>query len=287
MSQERATRVRERNAQLRAAAAFVVTILASVAFVVVYVLDAGTQWEGATLATAFLGLAVGMTVWARQLMPDENVAEDRAPDFSPAEEQDALSDQLAGAGVVPPRRGLLALLGLGGASLGVGSLVPAFSLSQPEGHGPERLRHTAWRAGTRLVDSEGRPVRPEQVVTGTFLPVFPEGHLKDGDVPAFAVRLERERIASRPPGPDLDGLVVYSLLCTHAGCPVGLYERGTGKVLCPCHQSVFDLWRGGARASGPADRPLPGLPVEVRADGHLYALGDFTSPPGPGFWSYP
>ncbi len=80
-------------------------------------------------------------------------------------------------------------------------------------------------------------------------------------------------------------MVAYSLLCTHAGCPVALYEQGTGRMLCPCHQSAFDLLAGAEPIAGPAGRPLPGLPIAVDTDGYLVARGDFTAPPGPGFWS--
>ena len=40
------------------------------------------------------------------------------------------------------------------------------------------------------------------------------------------------------------GIVAYSKICTHVGCPVGLYEQQTHHLLCPCHQSTFDVTRG-------------------------------------------
>jgi ubiquinol-cytochrome c reductase iron-sulfur subunit len=115
--------------------------------------------------------------------------------------------------------------------------------------------------------------------------VFPEGHVRAGDVPAFAVRLDPARFAVAPPGGHVDGLVAYSLLCTHAGCPVALYEQGAGRVLCPCHQSAFDLLTAARPIAGPAARRLPGLPLMVDGAGYLRATGDFTAPPGPGYWS--
>lgn len=281
----RATRARTLSARIRSAAAFTLAAIAGVGFAAAYVTGAGTQWEGGFLATALAGLAAGMTIWARRLSPGDEAVEERLPLASPERDQDALAERIAE--TVAPRRGLFTLLGLAVSTIGAAALLPVYSLIQPFGGNPARLRRTAWRAGVRLVDSEGRPIRPERVVIGTFVPVFPEGHAEDGDVPAFAVRLEAARIAERPPGPDLGGLVVYSMLCTHAGCPVTLYERGTGHVLCPCHQSAFDLRHGARRVSGPADRALPGLPVGIGDDGFLHALGDFTAPPGPGFWSYP
>ena len=286
MNVERANRARVRSARVRVAAAFMLTTLASVAFVGAYLADAGAQWEGLTLGLAFIGLAFGLTIWARQLLPNKDETEEHPSFSSPPEEQDLLADEIVDTGATP-RRGLLGLLGLAASALGIAALVPAYSLAQPFGVRTGSLRRTAWRAGVRLVDSAGRPIRSEEITLATIVSVFPEGHTNDGDAPAFAVRLPPEDIVKRPPGPDLGGLVVYSMLCTHAGCPVTLYQQGTGRMLCPCHQSVFDLRRGALPVSGPADRPLAGLPVESGEDGYLYAIGDFTSPPGPGHWSYP
>ena len=42
----------------------------------------------------------------------------------------------------------------------------------------------------------------------------------------------------------VDGVVAYSKICTHVGCAVGLYEQQTHHLLCPCHQSTFDVTRG-------------------------------------------
>ena len=46
-----------------------------------------------------------------------------------------------------------------------------------------------------------------------------------------------------------DGLVAYSKVCTHAGCPVGLYEADIHELLCPCHQSSFDVLDGAGRSA--------------------------------------
>ena len=48
--------------------------------------------------------------------------------------------------------------------------------------------------------------------------------------------------------------VAYSKICTHAGCPVSLYEQETSRILCPCHQSQFDVTQGAKPVFGPATR---------------------------------
>ena len=80
------------------------------------------------------------------------------------------------------------------------------------------------------------------------------------------------------------GIVAYSKICTHVGCPVALYEQHTHHLLCPCHQSTFDLIDGCKVIFGPAARPLPQLPITVDKDGYLVAQSDFLEPVGPSFW---
>jgi ubiquinol-cytochrome c reductase iron-sulfur subunit len=81
-----------------------------------------------------------------------------------------------------------------------------------------------------------------------------------------------------------DGIVAYSKICTHVGCPVSLYEQHTHHLLCPCHQSTFDLANHCEVIFGPASRALPQLPIAVDDEGYLIAQRDFDQPVGPSFW---
>ena len=83
------------------------------------------------------------------------------------------------------------------------------------------------------------------------------------------------------------GNVCYSKICTHAGCPVGLFVAQTHQLQCPCHQSAFDVLDGAKVMFGPAPRALPQLELYVDGDGVLRARRDFTQPVGPGWWSRP
>ena len=83
---------------------------------------------------------------------------------------------------------------------------------------------------------------------------------------------------------DVDGIVCYSKICTHVGCPISLNERTTHNLLCPCHQSTFDLAdsrQGGVRS---AARALPQLPLVVDSEGYLVAQSGLHEPVGPSFW---
>jgi ubiquinol-cytochrome c reductase iron-sulfur subunit len=82
----------------------------------------------------------------------------------------------------------------------------------------------------------------------------------------------------------VNGIVAYSKICTHVGCPISLNERTTHHLLCPCHQSTFDMTNSGKVVFGPAGRPLPQLPIAVDEQGYLVAQRDFTEPVGPSFW---
>lgn len=278
----------ERTASRGIVAAFLVSAAGAVGFAVTYGLGGNTPWEGVCLAVAFAGLAVGLAVWGRRLVPVGGYVEEHEG-FAPHPTEQALTAAVLTAPDSPVRRrGLLAALGLALTAIGVAALFPLRSLLPFDRTRPARARRdTPWGPGVRLVDAGGRPLRPQDVPAETMVGVFPEGNVDAGDAPAFAVRLDPGRFSRPPAGGQLDGLAVWSLLCTHAGCPVRLYLKGTGRVLCPCHQSSFDLLAGARPIAGPAARPLPGLPVEVGPDGFLRATGDFTAPPGAGFWSRP
>ncbi|MBM0237968.1 Rieske (2Fe-2S) protein [Micromonospora sp. ATA32] len=278
----------EQAASRRIVAAFLVSAAGAAGFAVTYALGGNTRWEGICLAVAFAGLAVGLAVWGRRLVPVGGYVEEHEG-FTPSPTEQAMTAAVLQAQDSPVRRrGLLAALGLALTALGAAALFPLRSLLPSDRARPVRaLKDTPWGPRVRLVDAVGRPLRPEDVPADTVVAVFPEGHVDTGDGPAFAVRLEPQRFSRPPSGGHLDGLVVWSLLCTHAGCPVRPYLKGAGRVLCPCHQSSFDLLAGARPVAGPAARALPGLPIEVGPDGFLRATGDFTAPPGAGFWSSP
>ena len=100
------------------------------------------------------------------------------------------------------------------------------------------------------------------------------------------MRLKPEDLHPHPSRKDwsYDGIVAYSKICTHVGCPVALYEQQTHHLLCPCHQSQFDVSNECAVIFGPAKRPLPQLPIAIDSEGYLIAQSDFTEPVGPSFW---
>jgi ubiquinol-cytochrome c reductase iron-sulfur subunit len=160
-----------------------------------------------------------------------------------------------------------------------------------------KLKHTMWRKGTKLAtDPTGRPIKASDVTIGDAWHVIPDGlnDLEHGKLDEKAkavvllVRLDPRDLKSdqSPEGETWshEGIVAYSKICTHVGCPVALYEQQTHHLLCPCHQSTFDVADGCKVVFGPAKRPLPQLPITVDDEGYLIAQSDFVEPVGPSFW---
>ncbi len=138
-----------------------------------------------------------------------------------------------------------------------------------------------------MVNESGEVVRAADVPDDGLLTVFPEGAVGAADAQTVLVRVDAA-LLHLPPGRESwapDGLLAYSKVCSHAGCPVGLYEADRHELLCPCHQSSFDVLRGALPVAGPAAWSLPQLALVVDADGSLRATGDFSAPVGPGWWS--
>lgn len=271
-------------------AAFVVTLIAAVAFAAVYATDGDVRLQGGTLFVAFGGLACGLALWARRHMPQGPFVEERQPIMASAgDDRSALNAALdrastpwSGAPVI--RRMLLAAVG----ALTVALLFPIRSLYR----GPppnELVASTPWRDGAVLVLKDGTPVRPGDLDLETMLTVFPRGHEEAADAAAVLIRVVPEELSLEPSRLEwaVDGLVAYSKLCTHAGCPVGLYVPTTQQLMCPCHQSLFNVLDGAQPVAGPAARPLPQLPLGVNGEGFLVARGGFPAPVGPGYWSRP
>lgn len=289
LSPQDGSATREQRATRAAAIAFFVAILAGVVLVYVYAVGGNTVVEGVLLFLAFGGVGVGITVWVKFLLHEPDVSEERPPMRSPGDEREAFDKVLDELLARPSpasegrRRFLARLLAGASASLALALLLPFRSLGPGTGR---ELFETAWEDGSRLVGFDGNPIRPDTLREGGIVTVFPEGHIGSTDAQAVLIRVEvsRLRLPEDAP-PTVEGLVCFSKLCTHAGCPVGLYRAAVGQLLCPCHQSLFDVFRGARPISGPTTRPLPMLPLGVDAAGFLVALGDFPEPVGASFWN--
>ena len=297
-----------KRAERQVASLFLLSMLGTVVFLVAYFavpIDRYTYVPfigQASVQNLLLGLGMGFGLffigigavhWAKTLMPDEEVVEyrhlQRTDDATREETLTALKDGAAAAGL--GRRpvikyamgGALALFGL-----------PFIVMLADLGPLPKNeLSTTMWKKGTRLVrDPLYTPIKASDVTIGSVFHVMPEGIDKQPDVleqkakaAVLLMRLNPEDLKVKKARDwGYEGIVAYSKICTHVGCPVGLYEQQTHHLLCPCHQSTFDVTEDCKVIFGPAHRPLPQLAITVDADGYLVARHGFTEAVGPSFW---
>ncbi|HEX2046977.1 MAG TPA: Rieske (2Fe-2S) protein [Acidimicrobiales bacterium] len=271
-------------AERRIAVLLLASTAAALGLAAVYVAGGHPQAEGALLAVALGGIGFALVLWARGLSTEGPVIAPRGKLGGDEEDEEFVEDRVEKVTHEPGRRSVLKLFWAAGGALALSAIFPIRSLGPAPGRD---LLTTAWRAGARLVDEEGRPVRTETLPVGGTLTAFPEGTERAGDSSVVLIRVEEGAMQPRPGREDWtpQGYVAYSKICPHVGCPVGLYQADTHQLLCPCHQSTFDVLHGARPSFGPATRSLPQLPLAVNPEGFLVAQGDFEEPVGPGFWN--
>ncbi|WAC67539.1 Rieske 2Fe-2S domain-containing protein [Agrococcus sp. SL85] len=250
---------------------------------------------GLGIALSLLGIGFGAMHWARQLMSDHELVEERhltrgsEQSRARAVEIFKLGDEESGF----TRRSMIRNTLIGAVALMPLPAVVLFRDLAPAQDAVEAIAHTSWRPGTRLaLDPTGTPIKADDVTIGSAFHVIPET-LEHGEdylnqkalASVLLVRLPLDRLNEQPDraGWSYDGIVAYSKICTHVGCPVALYEQQTHHLLCPCHQSTFDVTNHAKVVFGPAKRPLPQLPIAVDDEGYLIAQRDFTEPIGASF----
>jgi ubiquinol-cytochrome c reductase iron-sulfur subunit len=250
--------------------------LASLGFIGVYFYTKSRLDEGLALsvmAAAFSAVAVGWFAW---LLPHEQVVDQRDEYPSDVAERREQRERVGRAESEVTRSGMLVrLLGAALGIFGLAAIVPIRSLGPAPTPDSEKSK---WRAGLRVIREDGTPVAANDLNVNSAITVFPEGALDDYESQTMLIRLP----VDAPVG--VRGYIAYSKICTHAGCPVALYRARARQLMCPCHQSVFDVLDDGKVLSGPADRALPQLPLEIGADGYVRAAGDYDAPIGPGSW---
>jgi ubiquinol-cytochrome c reductase iron-sulfur subunit len=318
-----------RRAEKQVSTLFGISIVATLLFIVFYfaislettvfvpgigVTSASNLALGLTMALALLGIGFGAVHWAKTLMPDEEMVEERHTLRASDESRDRVVDEMRGGGSSSQitRRPMIKYT-LGGA-LGLFAVPLVLQVAGSLGPMPQNsLSQTFWNGGPsgpgqdptfvplRLMrDPENTPIKAEDVTIGSVFHVMPEGLLPnpitgEGGTPnlleekakaaVLVMRLDEKDIESQKQKDwGYHGIVAYSKICTHVGCPVGLYEQQTHHLLCPCHQSTFDVTQDAKVIFGPAKRPLPQLQITVDDEGYLVSAAPFQEAVGPSFW---
>jgi len=298
-----------KRAERQSSALFTISIIGTiVALVVYFAIRPGDSVAsvrtanfalGISIAFALLGIGLGAIHWAKALMSDHEIAEERHVLKSSDEDRTGALEALE-AGVKDSNIGRRTVLkGSVVTALGLFPLTIAVPLVSSVGNdwNVSKFRHTLWEKGKRLTtDPAGRPVKASELTVGSVVHIIPEvseEERKSGEwitekakAVVLLIRLDPKDLKETEERKSwsYDGIVAYSKICTHVGCPVALYEQQTHHLLCPCHQSTFNVADGAKVVFGPAKRPLPQLPITVDDEGYLVAQSDFTEPIGPSYW---
>lgn len=306
-----------KRAERQVAAMFGIAALLSIVFVVAYLLipieatflnfNASNLVLGLCLGGGLTLMGVAAIHWAKKLMYYHEITEERHPSASTPEDREASlaafyqGTEESGFG----RRTLirtsmvasLAMLGL-----------PTVVLLGDLGPVPlNRSERTVWRRGMRVVqDVTGTPILASNMEIGQLVNAQPDILVENeefdaegernleatallnakGKASVVVVRMRPEEITPAPGRENwgVDGILCYSKICTHVGCPISLWEQQTHHMLCPCHQSTYDLADNGKVIFGPAARSLPQLPLGLDEENYLIAMSDFLEPVGPSYW---
>ena len=308
-----------RRAERQVASLFVVSMIMVVLFIAAYIgidpqalvyvpmfgeIGAQNFALGLTFGLGVFCIGAGAIQWAKKLMPDVEVVQERHSlastpheDVEAAEQYERGKEESGFAQYKIIRRTLIAALAL----FPIPLIVMLRDLWTPteatEGLSPvELLSTTAWVEGMPVVtDGTYVKIRPEDIPVGGLVSALPENIMEiqeeehnlnaRGKAAIILVRMEPDEIrAQQGDGWDYQGILAYSKICTHVGCPIALYEHRTHHLLCPCHQSTFDLADAGNVVFGPAARRMPQLPIGVNEEGFLVAKAPFAEPVGPSFW---
>jgi len=275
---------------------------------------------GASMGLALLLIGIAIVTWGKKLLPEEVAVQQRHDGPSPRAEQKLTAATIVNMGdeMGVKRRPMLVgalvastlpLLGAGGAIL-VGGLIKSPHKNE-EGEKESVFFTTGFNAEqyndgkpVYLARMDGSKIRPEEVSVGGQITVFPLIHDEEGkfvgasnkhaDSPTLLIHLReadaRLTEANAKPinkGSQWGNLVAYTKICSHAGCPASLYEQQTNRLLCPCHQSQFQITDNARPIFGPASRALAQLPIDVDGEGYLFAKSDYKIAVGPAFWERP
>jgi ubiquinol-cytochrome c reductase iron-sulfur subunit len=288
----------------KVAGALIVSTLASLAFVVVYflidtenqvslgflgTLNTGTLFSGLLVGIAFLSAGAGI-IWLVETMNLKEESEERHEYHSDPEEIEAGRESMKKSVKdlnLTRRRFVISIFSISFLTLFVSLLAPVRSLFSGSFKKSSPGKNL-WKRGVKLVTSSShQELLLSEIEYGTLTFVEPQGLKDDSGLAsssALVVRIPAKELTEKTRSHSIDGVVAYSKICTHVGCPVGLYQRERREVLCLCHQSTFDLKDMGKVVFGPASRPLPILPLRVNESGALEASDRMIGYTGPSCW---
>jgi rieske iron-sulfur protein len=139
-------------------------------------------------------------------------------------------------------------------------------------------------------DDEGKVIKPQDLkLGGPPLHAWPKDPktsvIRSGSRlnEILVIRLDPAELDDETRSHAADGIVAYTAICAHAGCPVTGWVKGeeVDKEVfkCFCHNSEYDPRHGAEVVFGPAPRRLAALPLAI-VDGSLVVAGSFVGKVG-------
>lgn len=161
--------------------------------------------------------------------------------------------------------------------------IPARADDQPDetSKRPQPGDHFVFLIGPK----KGQPARAEDLELGgpqaQAYPADPKGLVRDGSPLnlVLLVRVGADGLDADTRARSADGVVAYSAICTHQGCPVNQWSQEKKAMVCSCHGSTYDPKNSAKVIFGPAPRSLAGLPLKSE-NGVLIVAGGFDGPVG-------
>ncbi|TMJ22445.1 MAG: Rieske (2Fe-2S) protein [Alphaproteobacteria bacterium] len=124
-------------------------------------------------------------------------------------------------------------------------------------------------------------VRAEDLAVGgpqvQAYPIAPDGTVRNDSRLNLVIlaRFDPAALTDETRARAADGVVAYSAICTHQGCPVNMWSKERNAFVCSCHASIFDPRNAAEVIDGPAPRPLAALGLKLK-DGVVTVASTFS-----------
>ncbi|OKO79733.1 Rieske (2Fe-2S) protein [Bradyrhizobium sp. AS23.2] len=128
---------------------------------------------------------------------------------------------------------------------------------------------------------KGQAVRAEDLALGgpqvQAYPMAPDGTVRSDNRLNLVIlaRFDPAALTDETRARAADGVVAYSAICTHQGCPVNMWSKERNAFVCSCHASIFDPRNAAEVIDGPAPRPLAALGLKLK-DGVVTVASTFS-----------
>jgi rieske iron-sulfur protein len=173
----------------------------------------------------------------------------------------------------PTRRSVLALV----LATGGGAAVLSAAVAEDDQPGSDERPQQADLLVFSEGDRAGKVIQPHDLNLGgppvLAWPKDPQsGVVRDGSRlnEVLIVKLDPAELDDDTRARSADGIVAYSAICSHAGCPVTAWVKGAAGdkevFKCVCHNSEYDPRQGAQVVFGPAPRRLAPLPLQSTGD---------------------